>query len=324
MYKKIISYLSILLCFTLFFLICGVALAVNGQRSKAYIIKTTDRVEGIKLLLKKYDLPDLKGKKVVIKPNFNSDDDFPATTHIETLKAVIEQLKLAKPRSITIVERSGMGNTDSVLKNRGVIALAGAEKVDVINTDHLKKEDWVRKGKGTTHWLRGFLVPRVVLEADYVVNICNLKTHRFGGDFTMSLKNNVGLVAKWEGIYNYMIELHTSPNQRKMIAEINKYVPNNLVIMDGIKGFATGGPDKGNLIEPGVLLLSDDRVAIDAVGVAILRNYQTTKKVARGKVFDQDQLKRAVELGIGAKSPEEIELISLNSAAQAIATKIEF
>ena len=56
---------------------------------------------------------------------------------------------------------------------------------------------------------------------------CCLKTHRFGGDFSLSLKNNVGLVEEegLEGIYNYMLELHVSPHQLEMIAEINKYHP---------------------------------------------------------------------------------------------------
>jgi len=40
--------------------------------------------------------------------------------------------------------------------------------------------------------------------------------------------------------------------------------------MDGIKAFISGGPEKGELIEPNLLLASEDRVAIDAVGVAIL------------------------------------------------------
>ncbi|MBU0671848.1 MAG: DUF362 domain-containing protein, partial [Candidatus Margulisbacteria bacterium] len=291
--------------------------------AEVYIIKTTNRVEGIKALVEKAGLPDLFGKKIIIKPNFNSDDPFPATTHLDTIKTVVRIIKASTPESITIVERSGMGNTGDVLESRGLYALASAEGIEVVNLDRLEKDDWVNKGWKGDHWLRGFMVPRIVLEADYVINLPCLKTHRFGGDFTMALKNHVGTVAKWQGPYNYMWELHSSGHQRKMIAEINKAVPSDLIIMDGIKGFSTEGPDKGKLIEPGIIVLATDPVANDAVGVAVLRLYGTTDKVAKGMIFDQEQLKRAGELGLGVKSPEEIQLMAVNEQAASMVGRIK-
>ena len=154
-------------------------------------------------------------------------------------------------------------------------------------------------------------------DADKIVQTCCLKTHRFGGHFTLSLKNSVGLVAKKVpgGRYDYMWELHSSPFQRQMIAEINNYYNLDFVLMDGIKAFVTGGPEKGKIVEPNLLLASKDRVAIDAVGVAILKIYGATGKVREASVFEQDQLKRAVELGFGVKSPEDIQLTALNDTS---------
>ena len=292
-------------------------------KAKVYIVKTANRVEGIQALFEKCGIPDLKDKKVIIKPNYNSDDPFPATTHIDTLKTVIQIIKTTTPESITITERSGMGDTDEVLENRGVYALAKEEKIEVINLDALGDKEWTRRGTVETHWKKGYLIPKIVLEADYVINLPCLKTHRFGGDFTMSLKNNVGLVAKWHGGYNYMWELHSSPSQRLMIAEINKDIPCHLIIMDGIKGFSTQGPEKGKLIKPEIMFLSTDRVAMDAVGVAVLRIFGTTEKVSQGEIFDQDQIKRAAELGIGVRSPEEIELVAVNPEAESVIKNIE-
>lgn len=307
---------------SLLLLLLLISPATSTEKTPVYLIKTTDRVAGIEMLLKKIDLSTLSGKKIVIKPNFNSNDPFPATTHLDTIKTVIKALKTVSPESITIVERSGMGNTEKVLTNRGVYTFADKEKIAVVNLDNLKKEDWVIKGKKGTHWRKGFPVPKVVLEADYVINLPCLKTHRFGGDFTMSLKNNVGLVAKWHGAYNYMWELHGSPNQRLMIAEINKYIPSNLIILDGIKGFSTQGPEKGKIIKPGIIMLATDPIAIDAVGVAILRMYGTTEKVSSGRIFDQEQIKRAAELDLGVKSVNDIELVPLNKEAEQIVNKI--
>jgi uncharacterized protein (DUF362 family) len=83
----------------------------------------------------------------------------------------------------------------------------------------------------------------------------------------MSLKNSVGLIAKRvPGVnYDFMGELHSSPHQRLMISEINKFYRTDLVVMDATDGFTTGGPDKGKIIHPEVFIAGTDRVAIDAV-----------------------------------------------------------
>lgn len=162
------------------------------------------------------------------------------------------------------------------------------------------------------------------LEADKIVQTCCLKTHRFGGHFTLSLKNSVGLVAKKVpgGMYDYMWELHGSPFQRQMIAEINNHYKPDIVVMDGIKAFVTGGPEKGKEVEPNLLLASTDRVALDAVGVAVLKMFGAKGKIGEAGVFDQEQLKRAAELGFGVRSTEEIHLTPLNSESQADAERI--
>ena len=166
---------------------------------------------------------------------------------------------------------------------------------------------------------------KVFHDADKIVQTCCLKTHRFGGHFTLSLKNSVGLVAKKVpgGMYDYMWELHGSPFQRQMIAEINSHYNLDFVVMDGIKAFVTGGPESGKVVEPNLLLASKDRVAIDAVGVAILKMYGAKGKVGEAGIFEQDQLKRAAELCLGVKSVDEIKLMPLNSESQAEVEKIE-
>ena len=109
-----------------------------------------------------------------------------------------------------------------------------------------------------------------------------------------------------------MWELHGSPYQRHMIAEINKHYKPDLIVMDGIKAFTDGGPERGKEVQPNLMLASKDRVAIDAVGVAILRRYGATSHIMKGRIFELDQLRRATELGIGVKSASEIRVTPLN------------
>jgi uncharacterized protein (DUF362 family) len=62
------------------------------------------------LLLKKFDLDGYFGKQVALKANFNSADPFPASTHIDTLRAMVKTLKGAGAVGITLAEHSGMGH----------------------------------------------------------------------------------------------------------------------------------------------------------------------------------------------------------------------
>lgn len=123
--------------------------------------------------------------------------------------------------------------------------------------------------------------------------------------------------------YDYMRELHSSPYQREMIAEINVLYRPDLIVLDGLEAFVQGGPDRGQLEKPEVMLAATDRVALDAVGVAILRLYKTTPEVARGKIFEHPQIQRAVELGLGARGPHEIEIIPApDDASKSFAARV--
>ncbi len=296
---------------------------VKRTKSNVYVIKTTDRKSGIKELLKYFKIENLSGKRVALKANYNSSDPFPASTHIDTLSAIVEELKERKA-SVVLAERSGMGDTRKVLEDTGVIELAVKSGFDVVVLDELDENGWILESPDESHWKRGFLFPKVFREADAIVSTCCLKTHRYGGQITMSLKNSVGMVAKYdpEDGYSYMSELHSSRYQRQMIAEINTAYAPEFIIMDGIKGFSKGGPDTGTLIEPGIMLASSDRVALDAVGVAVLRIYGTTSEVGKGGVFEQEQIARADELGLGASGADELDIIPANNEAQEICSKI--
>lgn len=120
-----------------------------------------------------------------------------------------------------------------------------------------------------------------------------------------------------------MNELHTSPYQRLMIAEINKFCITDLMVMDANEGFSPRGPDKGKLIKPGVILASRDRIDIDAASVALLRISGTVPAVMNGKIFEQEQIARAAELGVGIGSADRIRLVPLDETAGVAAEQIQ-
>jgi uncharacterized protein (DUF362 family) len=270
------------------------------------------------------DVNAVRGNKLLLKPNFNSADPAPGSTHPDTLRALIMQLQEMGARAITLGERSGMGDTRRVMQQVGAFNLAKELGFEAVVFDDLEETDWALIRSKDNHWRRGFAVPKMLLDAEAVVQTCNLKTHRYGGRFTLSLKNSVGLAAKQiaRSGYNYMSELHSSPDQRTMIAEINRTYAPALVVMDGIEAFTNGGPDRGKMVRPEVILAGRDRIALDAVGVAILRLFGTTPEVSEGRVFEQAQIARAVELDLGARRPQDVRILTADDASEEFAAKI--
>jgi uncharacterized protein (DUF362 family) len=288
-------------------------------------IKTTDRAEGVRQAIDLLGGNPIEGKTVFLKPNFNSSDPAPASTHPDILRSVILKLKEMGAASITLGDRSGVERTQSVMENVGVFEMAQELGFEVIDFTKMEAHNWALIEPPDSHWHNGFHFARPILEAEAVVNVCCLKTHQYGGHFTMSMKNAVGMVARsapGNNSIRYMDELHGSTHQRKMIAEINTAYTPALIVVDGVEAFSDGGPMEGTLVAPEVVLAGTDRVAIDAVGVALLRQYPTTDAVARGPIFGQEQIARAVQLGLGVDSPKKINLLTSNPDSAAYAEQI--
>lgn len=284
----------------------------SSVTARVALVKTTDRAAGAARAIDLLSLGGFQGKDLFIKPNFNSADPTPGSTSEDALAAIVKKLKAMGAGPLTIGDRSGMGDTREVMEKKHAFRLGKELGAKVVVFDDLSADDWEHLNHADSHWRQGFAVPRLVRQAGGVVQTCCLKTHRFGGHFTLSLKNSVGLAAKTMpgNSYNFMHELHSSPDQRRMIAEINTAYRPDLIVLDGIQAFTNGGPEEGKLVNSNVILAGTDRIAIDAVGVALLRYYGTTKEVSRGEIFDQEQIARAVQLNIGVKSPKQIELVT--------------
>ena len=297
----------------------------STEQARVAFVKTTDRADGALRAMALLDTNDWTDQSVFIKPNFNSADPAPGSTHPAILRTLIETLHANNVGPITIADRSGMGNTRQVMAQLGIDSMAEELGCTLVSLDDLPADQWEIVNPETSHWQQGFPFPRLVHESDVVIQLCCLKTHRYGGHFTLSLKNSVGLAAKYlpgDG-YNYMNELHRSPNQRAMIAEINTAYRPDLIIMDGVEAFVRGGPATGEIAAANVLLAGTDRVALDAVGVALLRHFGTTAEVSQGPIFEQEQIARAIELDIGIRDAAQINLITDDAASRAYADEIQ-
>lgn len=289
-----------------------------GRASTVALIRTSDRQEGVARAMALLNPTGMAGRRVVLKPNFNSADGGPAGTHDDTLRQIVTELKERDVRSITLGESSGPGGTRKVLEAKGTRDLAGDMGFDVVDFDELHESAWVHVRPPGTHWPEGFHLPRMVTDAEYMVSTCCLKTHGFGGVFTMSLKLSVGLTPR-----SIRRGMHRSPDMRRMIAELNQGYSPDLIVMDGVEAFTDGGPSQGTLKEGNVVVAGTDRIAVDAVGLAVLKDLGSNDAIMDTPIFAQEQMARAVEVGLGIRGPGEIDLVSDDSEGTAYVARLK-
>lgn len=230
-----------------------------------------------------------KGDTVLLKPNFNTSDSFPASTDIYFLKEVISLVSELEVESIIIGESSTfLKNSRKEMNKLGVFDLENINnlvKVIVFDEGNWKKKNISGK------FLKKASIPEILDKVDKIILLPCLKTHIFT-QFTGSLKLSVGFLKPIE-----RINLHLGNIQGK-IADLNKIINPDLIIMDARKCFINGGPSIGEIKNPGYILSSTDRVAIDIEGVKIIKEYDGNS--LNIDPLDIIQIKIAINNGLGS------------------------
>jgi uncharacterized protein (DUF362 family) len=257
------------------------------------------------------------GQVVMLKPNMTGPIPPPDTTSHEVLTELVRQCAAAGAGEVIVAERTyGPFDTTTVFdfpvdgthSMRTLVEEAGA------TFRPLDDEPWDPFTlPGETDFDGPILIPRILTEIDHLINVPALKTHTISV-FTMSIKNLFGLVHPdtRDG------QVHGDPRnetdlgrEKRMIAQMNLAFDPVLNVMDGIVSRTTGGPmPPGDEADTDVVLLSKDRVAMDAAGLAILRHCGTETWIEDRPVWNQVQLDEAVRLGIGVPGPDAITLVA--------------
>ena len=88
--------------------------------AKIVLAVDTDRARATRKAVAGFGMPELKGMTVLIKPNFNTADPAPGSTHNDTLRTMVELVKEKEPRKVTVGDRSGPADTTKVFRDKGV------------------------------------------------------------------------------------------------------------------------------------------------------------------------------------------------------------
>jgi len=272
----------------------------NGQALVARVVAGGDiraSVDKVITLLGRLEQAIGRGDKILVKPNFNSPDPFPGSTDLTFLRAVVE-LILESGAKVTIGESSGgvWRPTKNVFRKLGLFELARHLDVELFAFED-KPDDWVRI-RVDGDYLGSVSMPRSAYEADKMVYLPCMKTHSIAG-FTGALKLAVGFMHPGE-----RRALHARHLEQK-IAEISLCWQPDLIVMDARKAFISGGPDKGQLVEPGLVLASGDLVAIDIEAMRALLTYEAKNKLTADP-RQSPQIITALKHGLGAEENQYI------------------
>ena len=272
-----------------------VSIEKSTKTIEARVKSALDAIGGFKKIIK-------KGDSVLLKPNYVFPYPTPCITALDFLLAVIKNCYNAGASEIVVGESSAWWtSTEKTMQKFGIVDAVKKTGAKVI---FFEKEKWV-KVRMNSKIIQNVSFPEEAFKHDKIIFLPNMKTHRLAR-FTLSLKLAYGFLS-----HRYRAaQLHFVNLERK-IAEINKAIHPDVIIMDGRKCFVTQGPDVGDVEYPNVILASGDRIAIDIEAIKILKSYNAKNHLIYENPFQYQQIKRAVELGLGVKSEEEIKVVNV-------------
>jgi uncharacterized protein (DUF362 family) len=284
------------------------------RRGVVAIVRSDSRREGISEAVRLVGgfesiIREVEGE-ILIKPNCNTDDPYPRDTHPDTVRAIAEGLIAYGFLADRIVlgETSGRARglpTRQTLKNLGMKRVADDLGIRMVC---FEEGEWVTiRPPGSTAWPNGIKIPRNVYDADRIILTPIMRPHSTA-TFTISLKLAVGMLdsvgREW---------LHDGVDHHEKLVELNLAYSADLIVADASRILVDRDLDPSRAVTPGVIIAGSNRVATDAVCVALMKLHGA-HRVSDRPVLDHEQLKIGERLGLGSPRIGDIDLRTANPA----------
>lgn len=226
------------------------------------------------LALQKFPLPNLKGKKVLIKPNAArlASPGEGVTTHPKVVVATVDHLKERGVRRIVIGESCIFGvDAEEAFRVTGMKEIAEEKEVELVDLDQLDPMELAVPGGRV---IKKIKIPAILKEFDFIISIPVMKTHMHT-QVTLSIKNMKGLL--WRREKARFHQLRYSERITKgykeldiAISEMASVLLPNLAVVDGTVGMEGMGPAYGNRKKMGVIVVGNNGLSADAVAAALM------------------------------------------------------
>jgi uncharacterized protein (DUF362 family) len=243
------------------------------------------------------------GNSVLLKIALNSDNAFPATTSPFLIKQLVKMLKAKGAGAVYVGDKSPFWqDTEACMKKTGIYDAAIEEGAEIVI---FQDDDMVAvKPPDALYWPAGFSIPGLFTRVDHIITLPTLRTHALAG-FTMGMKIFVGALPQEQ-----RFAMHRSPAFLSAIAEICLGTDKiRFSVLDARQGFNREGPDSGNLITPDIVIAGADLVAVDAVGLALLKTTDTEPILKATGVWNHPTINRGVQVVSPGLSSETLNIV---------------
>jgi uncharacterized protein (DUF362 family)/Pyruvate/2-oxoacid:ferredoxin oxidoreductase delta subunit len=203
---------------------------------------------------------EVSGKRVLIKPNVlrASTASEGIVTHPAVLQAVVEKVAQLQPAELIVGDNPGLfnyGANEDCFVQTGLMAAAQGYYRNIGN-------DSVRVAFDPA-FMPAVSLSRAVLEADVVISLPKFKTHGLTV-MTGAIKNSYGFLP---GAQKARLHKAAGSPERfhQLIVEVFRLRVPDLFIVDAVVGMEGNGPASPDLRDIGLILASNNAVALDAV-----------------------------------------------------------
>jgi uncharacterized protein (DUF362 family)/NAD-dependent dihydropyrimidine dehydrogenase PreA subunit len=237
---------------------------------------------------------EIRGKTVLIKPNVLriSEAGEGIVTHPAVLRAVVEKVETMRPAAIVVGDNPGLfnyGANEESFQKTGLMEAAKGYYQNIGN-DSLQVAF-------NPDFMPTVSLSRIVREADIIISLPKFKTHGLTV-MTGAIKNSYGFLP---GAQKAMLHKAAGNPERfhEVIVEVFRLRVPDFFLVDAVVGMEGNGPASPDLREIGLILASDNAVALDAV-MATMMGCEP-----RQLIF----LRKAREAGLGDYDLRHIETI---------------
>ncbi len=238
--------------------------------------------------------PELQGKSVLIKPNVlrGSDRDEGIVTNPAVLRAVVEKVETMGPSSIVVGDNPGLMSYGANEESFRVTGLMDAAKGYYRNIGNESQQVAFNPD-----FLPTVSISNIVLEADVIISLPKFKTHGLTV-VTGAIKNSYGFLPGAQ-----KAQLHKAAGGparfHEAVVDVFRLRVPDFFLIDAIVGMEGNGPASPDLRDIGLILASDNAVALDSV-IAVMMGCDP------GRLRF---LQRAKELGLGDYDLDGIDIV---------------
>ena len=249
---------------------CGRARHISLAPAKVSIVRAPAYTQAIYDTVRRvvaHHNPDVRGKRVVLKPNLvEFDPGTSINTHPMMVHAALEAFRALGAADVRIAEGPGhRRNTLDLADAAGYFqTIPGFEDIFVdLNLDEVSP---IRLASPHSQ-LKSLYLPNTALGGDLLVSLPKMKTHHWVGA-TLSMKNFFGLVPG--GVYGWPKNVLHWAGINESIADLHAAFSRRFALVDGIVGMEGNGPIQGKSKNAGVVVAGADFLAVDATCCRIM------------------------------------------------------